>query len=154
MVERVTLGDLEFAIIIRNDYHEPGIHFFTHAECSQQLGFMRYPVGHVIEPHVHNLNTRFVHFTREALFLRRGRLRVDFYTDTGQYFESRELGAGDVILLTSGGHGFQVLEEIDMIEVKQGPYSADSVDRRRIKGITAAQARITKLSESRSLESS
>jgi hypothetical protein len=46
-------------------------------------------------------------------------------------------------LLTAGGHGFEVLEEIEMIEVKQGPYSGDT-DKRRIRGITAAEARIKK----------
>jgi hypothetical protein len=95
----------------------------------------------VIEPHVHNPVPRAVHVTREALFLRRGRLRVDFYTDAGEYFESRELGSGDVILLTAGGHRFEVLEEIEMIEVKQGPYGGDT-DKRRIRGITAEEARI------------
>ena len=39
--------------------------------------------------------------------------------------ESRILEAGDVILLATGGHGFEVLEEIEMIEVKQGPYTGD-----------------------------
>ena len=136
-------GGVEFAIILRSDFHELGIHFFTPADYSQQLGYMRHPAGHVIEAHVHNPLPRAVHFTREALFLRRGRLRVDFYTDGGEYFESRELGAGDVILLTAGGHGFEVLEEIEMVEVKQGPYTGD-IDKRRISGIPAAEARITK----------
>ena len=105
---------------------------------------MRHPAGHVIEAHAHNPVPRAVHFTREALFLRRGRLRVDFYMDTGEYFESRELGNGDVILLTAGGHGFEVLEEIEMIEVKQGPYGGDT-DKRPIRGITAAEAQIRKI---------
>ena len=144
MIECVRFSGVEFAIILRSDFHEPGIHFFTPADYSQQLGYMRHPAGHVIEPHAHNPVPRAVHFTREALFLRRGRLRVDFYTDAGEYFESRELGSGDVILLTAGGHGFEVLEEIEMIEVKQGPYGGDT-DKRRIRGITAAEVRITKI---------
>jgi mannose-6-phosphate isomerase-like protein (cupin superfamily) len=144
MIERVRFGGVEFAIILRSDFHEPGIHFFTPADYSQQLGYMRHPAGHVIEPHAHSPVPRAVHFTREALFLRRGRLRVDFYTDAGEYFESRELGSGDVILLTAGGHGFEVLEEIEMIEVKQGPYGGDT-DKRRIRGITAAEVRIRRI---------
>lgn len=144
MIERVKSGGTEFAIIIRADFHEPGIHFFTPADYSQQLAYMRHPTGHVIEPHVHNPVPRAVHSTREALFLRRGRLRVDFYTDGGEYLESRELGPGDVILLTAGGHGFDVLEEIEMIEVKQGPYCGDN-DKRRIPSITAAEAWIKQI---------
>jgi mannose-6-phosphate isomerase-like protein (cupin superfamily) len=143
MIERVQFGGVEFAIILRRDFHERGIHFFTPADYSQQLGYMRHPAGHVIEPHIHKPVTRAVHFTREALFLRRGRLRVDFYTDAGVYVESRELGAGDVILLAAGGHGFEAIEEIEMIEIKQGPYAGDA-DKVRIGGITAAEVRIAK----------
>jgi mannose-6-phosphate isomerase-like protein (cupin superfamily) len=140
MIERVSFGGVEFAIIVRSNFSEPGIHFFTPGDFSQQLGYMRHPAGHAIEPHIHNSVQRSVHFTREVLFLRRGRLRVDFYTDDGNYLESRELGAGDVILLAAGGHGFEVLEEIEMIEVKQGPYIGDA-DKTRIKGIASSQIR-------------
>jgi mannose-6-phosphate isomerase-like protein (cupin superfamily) len=143
MIEHVEFGGVEFAIILRSDFCEPGIHFFTPGDFSQQLGYMRHPTGHVIEPHVHNSVPRAVHFTHEVLFLRRGRLRVDFYTDAGAYLESRELGAGDVVLLAAGGHGFEVLEEIEMVEVKQGPYAGDA-DKTRFSGITAAQARVAK----------
>jgi mannose-6-phosphate isomerase-like protein (cupin superfamily) len=143
MIERVEFGGVEFAVILRSDFRERGIHFFTPGDFSQQLGYMRHPAGHVIEPHAHNAVQRAVHFTREVLLLRSGRLRVDFYTDTGAYLESRELGAGDVILLAAGGHGFEALEEIEMIEVKQGPYVGDA-DKTRFKGITASEARIAK----------
>jgi hypothetical protein len=142
-IERVVFEGVEFAIILRSGFHEPGIHFFTEGHLSQQLAYMRHPVGHVVPPHVHNPVIRAVQYTREVLFLRRGRLRVDFYTDDKAYLESRELGAGDVILLSVGGHGFEVLEEIEMVEVKQGPYAGDA-DKTRFAGITAAQARIVR----------
>jgi hypothetical protein len=143
MIERVEFGGITLAIILRNGTMEPGIHFFTPGDYSQQLGCMRHPTGHVIEPHVHNPVSRAVHFTHEVLFLRRGRLRVDFYRDNGTYLESRELGAGDVILLVAGGHGFEVLDEIEMVEVKQGPYVGD-LDKTRFRGISAAEVRVTK----------
>jgi hypothetical protein len=143
MIERVEFGGVEFAIILRSDFREQGIHFFTPGDFSQQLGYMRHPAGHVIEPHVHNAVQRAVHFTREVLFLRRGRLRVDFYSDAGAYLESRELGPGDVILLADGGHGFEALDEIEMVEVKQGPYVGDA-DKKRFKGISASEVRYAK----------
>lgn len=140
MIERVEFGGVAFAIILRSSFREPGIHFFTPGDFSQQLGYMRHPAGHAIEPHVHNSVQRAVHFTREVLFVRRGRLRVDFYTDAGAYLESREIGPGDVVLLAAGGHGFEVLEEIEMIEVKQGPYVGDA-DKTRFKAIAASEVR-------------
>ena len=141
MIERIEFEGTEFAIIVRNDFREPGLHFFTPPHFSQQLGCMRHPKGHLIEPHVHNPVPRAVEFTQEALFLRRGKLRVDFYSEAGVYLESRELRAGDVILLIRGGHGFEVLEEIEMVEVKQGPYVGDS-DKTKIKSVVASETRV------------
>ncbi|KIE42505.1 MULTISPECIES: hypothetical protein [Geobacter] len=135
MVESVVYGDQLIAIIIRHDFQAPGIQFFTPGEFSQQLAYMCHPAGKVIEPHVHNPVPREVSFTQEVLILRRGRLLVDFYDDDRNFLESRVLEGGDVILLASGGHGFEVLEEIEMIEVKQGPYAGDQ-DKTRFKGRT------------------
>ena len=113
------------AIIISHRFSEPGIHFFTPDDLSQQLAYMRHPAGKEIPPHVHNPVPREVQFTQEVLFIRRGKLRVDFYDTDRNYLESRTLQAGDTILLATGGHGFEVLEEVEMIEVKQGPYAGD-----------------------------
>jgi mannose-6-phosphate isomerase-like protein (cupin superfamily) len=122
MIEKVEIGGATLALILRSGFQEPGIHFFTPNDYSQQLGYMRHPSGKVIPPHYHQLKERAVMRTQEVLFLRRGRLRVDFYGQDQAYLESRVLCAGDVILLAAGGHGFEALEEIEMIEVKQGPY--------------------------------
>lgn len=134
MVETVERGEQLFAIIVRKDFRQPGIHFFTPGNFSQQLAYMSHPTGKVIDPHVHNPVLREVLFTQEVLFIRRGRLRVDFYNDDREYLESRIIEGGDVILLASGGHGFEVLEEIEMIEVKQGPYAGDQ-DKTRFNGV-------------------
>jgi hypothetical protein len=113
------------AIIISNKYSEPGIHFFTPNDFSQQLAFMKHPVGKIIQPHVHNAVQREVHYTKEVLFIRKGKIRIDFYTDQQNYIESHILETGDVILLSEGGHGIEILEETEMIEVKQGPYAGE-----------------------------
>lgn len=125
MLEQIYDGDMLLAIIVRNDYDKPGISFFTPNEFSQQLAYMHHPRGKVIEPHVHNEVKREVSYTQEVLFIKRGKLRVDFYSIDRVYLHSRVLGSGDVVLLATGGHGFEVLEELQMIEVKQGPYSGD-----------------------------
>lgn len=124
-VERIEDGGELLALIVRDEFSKPGISFFTPDDLSQQLAYMQHPAGKVIDPHVHNPVTRSVAYTQETLFIKRGRLRVDFFNDRREYLESRELGAGDVILLVRGGHGFEVLEALEMVEVKQGPYAGD-----------------------------
>ena len=127
------------AFIVHASFTESGVSFFTPPELSQQLAYMRHPQGRVIEAHVHLPVPRTVNYTQETLFLKRGRLRVDFYDNQQTYLESRILTGGDVIMLVSGGHGFEVLEEIEMLEVKQGPY-AEGRDKTRFEGITGDQA--------------
>jgi hypothetical protein len=124
------------AIILSRHFDCPGIHFFTPNDFSQQLAYMRHPAGKVILPHVHNPVARQVQYTLEVLFLKKGKLRVDFYDPMQHYLESRVLYAGDVILLATGGHGFEVLEEIEMYEVKQGPYAGEA-DKTRFKGVSS-----------------
>jgi len=126
MLKNITYNNQLLAIIISNKYNEPGIKFFTPDDFSQQLAFMKHPKGKLIQPHVHNSVQREVHFTKEALFIRKGKLRVDFFTDNQEYIESHILETGDVILLSEGGHGFEILEETEIIEVKQGPYAGEN----------------------------
>lgn len=126
------------AMIIRNDHKCEGVDFITPNEYSQQVAYMHHPEGKVIEAHVHNLVHRNVVMTQEVLFIKKGKLRVDFYDDYEDYIESCILNKGDILLLVSGGHGFKVLEEIEMIEVKQGPYAGDK-DKTRFSGIDDEQ---------------
>ncbi|MFZ1321199.1 MAG: hypothetical protein WAT71_06545 [Ignavibacteria bacterium] len=141
MIEYIKNKENLLAIIISADFKKDGIHFFTSNDLSQQLAYMHHPKGKKIEPHVHNPVPRQVQYTQEVLFLKKGKLRVDFYNEVQQYLESRVLNSGDVILLATGGHGFEVLEEIEMIEVKQGPYAGDE-DKTRFDSISEDKIKI------------
>lgn len=122
------------AIIIPDNFNKQGVHFFTDSSFSQQLAYMNHHKGTLISPHTHNPVKREIVYTQEVLFIKKGVLRVDFYTRDEQYLESKLLKAGDTILLASGGHGFEVIEEVEMIEVKQGPFSGEQ-DKTRFDGV-------------------
>ncbi|UWM76107.1 hypothetical protein N1937_02320 [Rhizobium sp. WSM4643] len=126
MIEKITNGGELQAMILRSNYTFDGIQFFTPDEFSQQLAYMKRPTGYVIQPHVHNAVAREVLYTKEVLLIKSGVVRVDFYSDAQEYYESAILRAGDVILLAFGGHGFEIIEEAEIIEVKQGPYAGES----------------------------
>jgi mannose-6-phosphate isomerase-like protein (cupin superfamily) len=143
MIQQIKHKHNLLAIIVSDKFNKPGVHFFTSDDLSQQLAYMNHPKGKKIEPHVHNLVSREVHYTQEVLFIKKGKLRVDFYDEKKNYLESRILESGDVILLATGGHGFEVLEDIIMIEVKQGPYAGD-LDKTRFSGISNEQITIKK----------
>ncbi len=130
MVEKIEFQGELYAMIIRSNFKKEGIEFFTPNHFSQQLGYMNHKKGYKIEPHVHLQVVKQTTFTQEVLFIKSGKVRVDFYTQDMTYFVSEILEQGDVILLATGGHGFEILEPCEMIEVKQGPYNAD-VDKKR-----------------------
>jgi mannose-6-phosphate isomerase-like protein (cupin superfamily) len=126
MIEEIKYDDLLLAIIVRHGFHKDGIHFFTPDDFSQQLAYMSHPTGKKIQPHVHNKCERTVHFTKEVLFIKSGKLRIDFFSNDKVFLESRILSSGDIILISEGGHGFEVLEDLQMFEVKQGPYMGEA----------------------------
>jgi mannose-6-phosphate isomerase-like protein (cupin superfamily) len=142
MIERIAdASGEELALILRRSFKRDGIQFLTANDYSQQLGYMNRPAGYTIPPHVHNAVAREVRFTKEVLFVKSGRVRVDFYSDAQAYIESTILEAGDVILLAFGGHGFEMLEPTEMIEVKQGPYVGEQ-DKTRFTAVAPEHIRL------------
>jgi mannose-6-phosphate isomerase-like protein (cupin superfamily) len=140
MIEQITHNNRLLAVILRHSYRKEGIEFFTPDDFSQQLGYMNHKKGKIIGAHVHNPVRRDVHYTKEVLFVKSGKVRVDFYDDDQTYLnQSTVLETGDVILLAYGGHGFEALEDLEMIEVKQGPYVGEE-DKTRFNGISAKKA--------------
>lgn len=126
MIKQILNKEKLLAIIIDSSFSKNGIEFFTPDDFSQQLAYMKRPQGYVIDPHVHIQIERSVSLTQEVLYVKRGRVRVDFYDANKNYLESAVIKTGDVILLASGGHGFEMLEESELIEVKQGPYCGEN----------------------------
>jgi hypothetical protein len=113
----------QLAIIVRSAYTPIQSDFLTPDSFGQQVAYMNRPKGEVIQAHIHEPISRTLIGTQEVLYIRKGRIRVDFYESDRSYVSSMILGAGDLMLLNTGGHGFEVLEDIDMIEIKQGPFA-------------------------------
>ncbi|MGA1698555.1 MAG: hypothetical protein ACO4AZ_06700 [Ilumatobacteraceae bacterium] len=124
-VETIDQNGRLLAIVLRSSHDAEGIQFFTPPEFSQQLGYMKRPAGYRIQPHIHLQVERKTTFTQEVLFVKRGRVHVRFYDDSERFVAETFIATGDAILLSEGGHGFEMLEETELIEVKQGPYLDD-----------------------------
>lgn len=122
LVEHVTLEGELLVVVLRTQFRGPGIHFFTPDEFSQQLGYMLRPKGYSIPPHTHNPIPRTINWTQEVLFIKSGLVRLDVYGKDYIYYCSVLLRQGDVVLMAAGGHGLVMLEESEIVEVKQGPY--------------------------------
>ena len=143
-VENIFNGEKLLAIVLRTEFKSDGIKFFTPDDFSQQLGYMKRDDGYEIPPHVHNPVKRSVEFTKEVLFIKSGKVRVDFYSENKKYLRSLILEKGDIILLAYGGHGFEMIETTEMIEVKQGPYVGDSDKTKFEHAVTKEEIKIKK----------
>lgn len=117
------------AIVIKRDHVVTKTEFFSDPDYSQQIGIIKYPTGGIIRNHCHNLVKREVFFTQEVLIIRKGSVRVDIYDSIKEFVESIILNQYDTVFLISGGHGFSILDDCEMLEIKQGPYGGVEQDK-------------------------
>lgn len=123
MIEKIRHKKKLFALIVRGNYRaKKGITFFTENKDIQQFGYMNHKKDHIIKPHIHKNQTRKLIHTSEVILILKGSLRVDFYNKRKKYLFSKILREKDIIMLVHGAHGFKVLKNVQMIEIKQGPY--------------------------------
>jgi len=120
-----TPGEQLLALIIRAAFDKSGISFLTPDENILQVGYMSYSESKKIQPHIHNQYKREITGTQEVVYIKEGKVRVNFFDLNKEYVSSRELNQGDCIVLVGGGHGFDILEPTKMIEIKNGPYAGD-----------------------------
>jgi len=131
--ERIVDGDLVLAIILRDGDWEEGLNFITSSKDYLQVGFWGYHKNKRLASHIHLIAQREIMRTQELLFIKEGRIKVDIYNEEKEFFKSIELREGDTIVLFSGGHGYEILEDCTkVLEVKNGPYVGEDRDRKRI----------------------
>jgi len=141
MIEKIYHYKKLYALIVRSKFRKKnGISFFTPNDTNQQFGYMKHNKGYTIKPHKHKKRATNIFYTTEVIIIFKGSLRVDFYDLKQKYLFSKIINEKDIVMLVHGGHGFKVLKKIEMIEVKQGPYSVskdkvkfDEVDEKKIK---------------------
>jgi hypothetical protein len=130
MMREIRDGDSLIAIIIRKNFKSDGIKFFTKGDNPLQLGYMNRKKDYEIEPHIHLEEKREISLTQEVLFIKSGEVSVKLYSKKMVLLERVTLFEGDFILLASGGHGFTMKKDTEILEIKQGPYLKD-LDKKR-----------------------
>ena len=124
MIEKIIHKKKLLALIVKGKYrNKKGITFFTPSESIQQFGYMKHKKAYIIKPHLHKKRLTKNFYTTEVILLLKGSIRVDFYTQFKKYLFSKILKEKDIIMLVHGGHGFKILKDVEMLEIKQGPYN-------------------------------
>lgn len=128
--EIIDLSGNRLALLVRGAFAPSGVQFLSDSMDTQQLAYMSRPKGEYIAAHSHLEFPRQISGTSEVLIMRKGSMRVDLFASSRDYVGSVTMRSGDVIVLMNGGHGFELLEDVDFIEIKQGPY-VDGKDKER-----------------------
>tara|TARA_B100001029_G_C15060535_1_gene458055 strand:+ start:1522 stop:1956 length:435 start_codon:yes stop_codon:yes gene_type:complete len=123
MIKKIIHKKKTLAIIINSDkFKKKGTNFASPNNFTKQVGIINMKKKHVIKPHTHTRFLRKIYKTSEVLIMKKGKLRVDFYSNSRKYLFSKIIKKNDIIILNEGSHGFKMLENCSMIEVKQGPF--------------------------------
>ncbi len=122
MIETIAWNETPLAYIVHHDGRPEQTAFYTPPEATLQVGHIVYLAGGEITRHVHLPVERRIDTTGEVLVVQDGACEVDIFTDDRQLVATRVLRAGDVMVVVGGGHGFRLLEDTVLLEVKQGPY--------------------------------
>jgi len=134
-VEKIIKDGIIYAIIIKSDYEPQKTEFITEKEDLQQIGFIIYEAGGTIQPHYHKFNKRTIEKTTETLFVKKGKLEYQIFNNDRNLISKGILDKGDVITLLDGGHGFNIIEDANLIEVKQGPFISTEIDKERFENV-------------------
>ena len=141
MIEKIIYKKKLLALIVRGKYrNRKGITFFTPNEFNQQFGYMKHKKKYIIKTHLHKKRSTRINYTSEVILLLKGIIRVDFYNQNKKYLFSKILKEKDIIMLVHGGHGFKIIKDVEMLEIKQGPYNLikdkvkfENIDDRKVK---------------------
>lgn len=125
MIEKIcdSRGEV-IALLIQPDLSERGVNFFTDPNFPLQVARMSHSRGHKIAAHTHNPRSSHINTTSEVILVQSGILSTTLYSNRYELIVTRTLHAGDIIVIMSGGHSFEVNEECIFFEVKQGPYDS------------------------------
>lgn len=110
-----------------------GLNFFTGEDEFLQLGAWRYESGKQLAAHNHNIVPRNSDRTQELVVVLKGELVATIYSEEDELIDTVPVRTGEVLLLQSGGHGYEITQEDTVVfEVKNGPYPGAETDRRRL----------------------
>ena len=132
-VEVIEYNGIKYAEIIWADTSVNETTFFSPPESSFQFGLLAHKAGFVEPPHYHKPFSRTVDDLQQMFVVQRGVVGVLLYTDDGELFREIILNPGDGIVLIHGVHAIKVIEDMQCISVKQGPFLGTENDKVNVK---------------------
>lgn len=128
-IELVEYNGTRYAEIIRVDVTAEKTTFFSPPESSFQFGLLAHKAGYLEEPHYHREFSRTVSDLQQMFVVQKGVVGVRLYSDDGLLLREIVLHPGDAIVLIHGVHAIRVIEDMQCLSVKQGPFLGVEFDK-------------------------
>jgi hypothetical protein len=128
-VERIEYNGIQYAEVIWGDTRVEKTTFFSPAGSSFQFGLLAHEAGFVEPPHYHKPFSRQIDDLQQMFVVQRGSVAIDLFADDGVHLREIVLRNGDAIVLIHGIHAVRVLEDMQCISVKQGPFLGPENDK-------------------------
>ena len=126
MIEEVikdNTNNVIIAKIYRNSVWPDNLNFYTKDEDFVQVSTWNYNQGKHLKAHKHKVAERMSNRTQEVVFVKSGKMSASFFTDTNEFIDKIIVSAGDFLIIFSGGHSYDILEDkTQILEIKNGPY--------------------------------
>lgn len=127
--ETIERDGVLYAEVIWADTVVPKTRFFSKEASSLQFGLLAHEAGFIEPAHYHHPVRREINDLQQMLVVQRGVLAIDFFTPDGEKFHEAVLRTGDAINLVHGAHSVRVIEDMQCVSVKQGPFLGDQLDK-------------------------
>jgi hypothetical protein len=127
--EVIERDGIRYAEVIWADTQVEKTRFFSADNSSFQFGLLAHEAGFVEAPHYHHPVRREISDLQQMFVVQRGVVAVDFFTKAGEQFREVVLRVGDAINLIDGAHSVRVIEDMQCVSVKQGPFLGDQLDK-------------------------
>lgn len=128
-VESIEYNGIKYAEIIWADTRVEETTFFSPPESSFQFGLLAHKTGFVELPHYHKPVTRTIDDLQQMFVVQRGVVAIQLYSDSGDLFREIIMRTGDAIVLIHGVHAIRVIEDMQCISIKQGPFLGTEHDK-------------------------
>ena len=131
--KKVKFNGQLYGILVKKEFSNPGLTFFTPNEFGLQMGFLDYDKGKKLRSHIHIKNPRTIEKTQELIHVLSGKVKALLYDEHENYLKSLIVEEGDTFFHAKGGHGYEILEDgTRVLEIKNGPFISVEKDKKII----------------------
>jgi hypothetical protein len=128
-IESIEYNGVKYAEVIWADTRVEKTTFFSPPESSFQFGLLAHKAGFVEPAHYHKPITRTINDLQQMFVVQKGVVAVQLYSDNGELLREIIMRPGDAIVLIHGPHAIRVIEDMQCISVKQGPFLGTEHDK-------------------------